>query len=91
MGLHVASLVISFCVGILVMLCVVPTPSVIVKFPRPDTDDREYRSRDGTCFKVTARKVSCKSSGPVLPQPIGDAETTRGQGVAFRLPTASST
>lgn len=70
------------------MLVIVPKPSVVIKFPRPDTDDREYRSEDGTCFKVKSRKVQC-SSGAVLPQPVYDADESRETGLTFRSPFQS--
>lgn len=84
MAINVTSLVLSFCVGLVVMLCLAPAPAIVVKFPRPDTDDREYRSRDGSCFKVRARKVSCATSAPVVPQPLEDPDPDAGEGAVVR-------
>lgn len=95
MGIHAPTLAISFCAGVLVMICVVPAPEIVVKFPRPDAPDREYRAPDGSCFKVSARKVSCRTSAPVVPQPLedpsvdGGAAVRRAGGVVFRAPWSS--
>ena len=86
MRIHVLSLILSFCIGISVMMCLVPKPVVVVKFPRPDTDDYEYKADDGTCFKVASTRVSCES-GKVKPQPVHEYDPqSEQQGLQFQLP-----
>ena len=81
------SFVVSFCIGICVMLCLVPKPTVVIKFPRPDTSDDEYRAPDGSCFKVTPRRVGCDKSANVLPQPVTNySPSTTDNGLEFRNP-----
>ena len=54
------------------MMLFAPKPRVIVKFPRPDTDEHVYKAADGSCFRIKARKVPCKASKGtnILPQPV---------------------
>ena len=69
------------------MLCLVPKPAIVVKFPRPDTADDEYTAPDGTCFKVKPLRVECGKDGtPVLPQPIAEHNTPGEPGLTFRNP-----
>lgn len=87
MRIHVLSFVLSFCIGISIMLCLVPKPSIVTKFPRPETSDDLYKAPDGSCFKVAARRVECgKGNAPVLPQPITDYETPNDPGLEFKNP-----
>lgn len=87
MRIHVLSLILSFCIGISIMLCLVPKPTVVVKFPRPDNADDEYRAADGTCFKITPKRVDCdKDSERVLPQPVADAKPSGDHGLTFHNP-----
>lgn len=85
MRVHVFSLVVSFCVGIVLILCLEPKPSIVVKFPRPDTDDHEYTSQDGSCFKVKSQRVECSANAPVIPQPVQE-QTVTETGLQFRWP-----
>jgi hypothetical protein len=69
------------------MLCLVPKPSIVVKFPRPDTAGDEYKASDGSCFKVAPRRVECgKDGATVLPQPIADYTTPSDSGLTFKNP-----
>lgn len=92
MRIHVLSLVVSFCVAVSIMMCLVPKAPVVVKWPRPDTQDHEYRSSDGACFKVAAEKVSCDSGPKVVPQPVHDIDPSANadRGLRFQSPFASS-
>lgn len=64
--------VISFCVGMCVMMLFAPKPRVVIKFPRPDTQEHVYKGEDGGCFRIKARKVSCspKEGVNLQAQPI---------------------
>lgn len=87
MRVNSIALILSFCIGICVMLCLVPKPAVVIKFPRPDTGNDEYTAPDGTCFKVSARRVDCKgNAGSVLPQPVTEYESSKDPGLAFNNP-----
>lgn len=79
MRIHTLSFIVSFCLGLCAMLCIVPRPSIVVKFPRPGSDDDEYRAPDGSCFKVSSRRVDCDKSGPVVPQPIAEVSKQEGR------------
>lgn len=58
------------------MLCVVPKPRVVVRFPRPGTDS-VVRTRS-KCFKVTPAKASCEGPDVVYEDDDDDddADTT---------------
>ena len=90
MRIHVLSFVVAFSVGICCMLCLVPKPAVVFKFPRPGADENHvYRGADGSCFKVRSRRVACDAGGEVRPQPIVETQTAdgaAGSGLKFRNP-----
>jgi hypothetical protein len=92
MGLNIAAVVVSFCVGIALMLCIVPEPTVVIKFPTPQSEDYVYRAEDGTCFRIKARNVDCNRGGEdggavrVLPQPIHDHDPAGGGRWKFQSP-----
>jgi len=61
----------AFAVGILCVYLMAPTPTLVVKFPTPYNAGKiTYEDKANTCYNYSAEKVSCPSSGPVLPQPI---------------------
>ena len=73
------------------MLCLVPKPTVVIKFPRPDTADDEYRAPDGSCFKVKPRRVECGEGGAtVLPQPVANYSSPEEHGLTFRNPLSGA-
>lgn len=91
MRFHLLAFVLSFCIGVCLMLCLVPKPAIVVKFPRPGSEDEVYRGESGDCFKIAARRVSCKSPGSgvqVVPQPVSEneADASMDRGLEFRNP-----
>jgi hypothetical protein len=51
---------ISFSLGLMVVLLFVPPPSVVVKFPNPETAGQMmYKDSAGACFKYKAVPVDC--------------------------------
>ena len=86
MRIHVLSFVVAFSIGICCMLCLVPKPAVVYKFPRPGADEEYvYRGADNACFKVRARRVPCDGAANVRPQPVVETHAAP-TGLKFRLP-----
>jgi hypothetical protein len=77
------SLVVSFAVGLAIMMLTVPKPRVVVKFPSPDNvDTHVYKGSDNTCYKIAADEEECPSDGKqVRSQPVStNVDTQDGWG-----------
>lgn len=60
---------ISFCVGILFVYILSPSPVIVQKFPSPDNIRHTiYKDKADNCYKYTASEVSCDSTA--IQQPI---------------------
>lgn len=74
MKFNALALIASFAVGMLYMICTVPKPRVVIKFPTPDRAGLDmYQTRDGQCYKVDVETVTCPADGKnVRSQPVVD-------------------
>lgn len=85
MRIHTLTLITSFAVGIMLMLCIVPKPIVVFKFPNPTNGDNVYRDGD-SCFMVKHSRVDCEKEGDrVVPQPL-EKEQKKEEGWMFVSP-----
>jgi hypothetical protein len=82
--LNLTFLVISFAIGIFFVYISTPSPQVILKFPSPyNTGKITYKDSSDNCYKYEHKKVDCKTSSNVIPQPITEnfKQSSRSYGV----------
>ena len=61
-------LLISFGLGLLIVLVTVPPPTVVMKFPNPETAGKlTYKDSSGSCYKYKAVKVDCTKDAQQQP------------------------
>lgn len=75
MHFHPLALVLSFCVGMLYMICYTPRPQMIIKFPSPGGHSDLYHTEGGACYRVKSKQVACPKDGAnVVAQPVTDQD-----------------
>ena len=75
MKFHPLALVLSFCIGMVFVICHTPRPKLVVKFPSPGVPSALYSNSDGSCYKIKSEEVACPADRKhVLPQPVTDSD-----------------
>ena len=54
---------IALCMGLLLVYLLQPEPTIIIKCPTPDNEDKvKYIDKAGNCFKYKSNEVECPSN-----------------------------
>ena len=59
--------IISFCIGIMIIYCTKPKPSIVNKFPSPTNKNLIYQDNVNNCYKYVVEETSCDANSIVQP------------------------
>jgi len=70
--LNIPIFIFAFCLGMLYVYLVTPTPSVVIKYPTPFNSGKiTYVDNADNCFQFSSEEIECPSDkSKIKPQPI---------------------
>jgi hypothetical protein len=70
--IQIIPLIIGIVIGIIGILVIKPSKTVVLKYPTPDNCGKvTYKDKNGICYKYTSKKVECdKNEGKLKAYPL---------------------